>query len=576
MAESNVLDVSQRLLIESALCDYAILTNVSDADIAVLYDKIEKLNEKCFEDEKSFETVTEYELDSIHSKEELKKRIESMRSKIAEEVFIYYDRKTLANKKKISAIMKNIGIASEMSDALAQKIVAHQLHEGVTAEEEKVFPAAKRRKNKLKTSTLRWAEMLALSVKEKIKKLRQNISNDLQTYKDMNIHNPVIEEMKADIESHISYESMPLYYDFQSKGKDFNNQIREDFNRPDGVKSTQFKIIGLLARNGLFNLKNGQTSNNNENNKDYYNEFNRSYYNKFKKIIEQYYGADAQKIIDNALNISREGKTETALQEERLQNFQQKSKETYVKLAASLLNLKRQDASGRKITSNDYRTFAELSVEKYIRSLCEGKNSVEILGFVDTEYYDTQAASGKKTERELQSDIKNDLQENKYISVHHHLPVAAAADVSHRLCGEIEESKLLSACNSLVNTLGNITTVIGRERHDSLDSESNNGKYELKSKPNSMILASRINWETLKDVCLSLPKYLKEEINKLEHKEPDISVMMKFPEAEAMTVERQKLQVERQKLQQEQDKKNGNVTELEKVLKRFAYVGKTV
>ena len=108
MAQS-VQDVSRRLLIESTFLNYGCLSRVSEADIEKLYTEIEKLNADPFKDEQTFEKVTQYKLESVKSKEELKERIHQMRAETAQRLL-----KTVAenaNADQIAGVLADIAVS---------------------------------------------------------------------------------------------------------------------------------------------------------------------------------------------------------------------------------------------------------------------------------------------------------------------------------------------------------------------------------------------------------------------------------------------------------------------------------
>lgn len=526
--KDEVHDVSKRLLIESALFDYARLANISEADIDELYRSVEQLNSKCFEDEKAFDTVTKYNLDSIKSKEDLKKRIESMRSQIVEKVFSYYDKNTYINGEKIAVVLNDIGVKQSLANELSRKIMSHQLHENMTPEEEEKFSAGGKRSKSKKAgeSVMRWADKLALSIKDRMKALQKNLQTDLQTYDAMEHENPLIAERLPLIRAHVNNKSLTLNYKTRNTDEDkkFRRGIRDDFSKDGGAKNTVLKIVGLLAENGKNRLKNSSDTSN---------------YDSFKKLMIQYYGDKAQSVIDTALGVNGAETDIAALQKERLNKYNQKSEEMYVKLAVSLTSLKRADKSGRGDIL--YSVYVETIENTYISSLRKGLNNVKSLCFVD-QPDDKYEKEDRKRERELGRQFTDDTAEKQIVSVHHHLPVAAASDVCDKFFKDTPD-KLAAACG-VVNTVGNLSLVIGRDKHQSMEAR---GNYELKKSPAGMIFASRLDWEKIDEISGAFPSYLKKGMEKyLKHQKgdsrwQDISVSMKFPESETVAEQRRQL-----------------------------------
>lgn len=533
-----IKDVSKRLLIEAALVDYSKFIHISEADIDELYRKIEKLNDDCFNDEKTFATVEKYNLDSITSREDLKKRINVMRGHLAEKIFDYYTAENgeadiQRHAEAVTSVLTDLGIKESVSKQLAQSVCERKLKDELTQEEKDKLSTlsgkgSKRKKAAEGEDKIRWADLLAQSVNDKQKILKEKLYLDLQTYQDTGACNAVIEEMLPDIKANITGVKITLNYDTPKKTKDFREQLRKDFNRQGGSKETLVKLVGLMATNGQNIMSNPSSSSN---------------YEGLKKLMTEYYGAaDCQSIIDDALNIKNKDHDEKSLQQERLQAYNQKSCEVYAQLMASLLSQKRLYDMKKSNSDVNYGEYAKTLENQYIRLLREGQNFVGALGVVDAE--NTEFAKNRKEEWELNKKIKDETAENKLVSVHHHLPLGAADDIVTNLFGRLkEDEKLVKSC-ALVNLLGNNCLVVGKERHNGMEA---NGAYEVKPSSEGTIFAGQIDWSALKSIKNKLPTYLQKSFDQYLNPKGDVQdvcVSMRFPESKHIAELRQTLKSE--------------------------------
>ena len=538
-----VRDISKRLLIESALMDYGRFLHVSDADIDELYQKIEKLNEDCFNDEKSFEIVDKYNLDTITSREDLKKRIENMRGQLAEKIFDYYtaDDKTDISRfgEDISAVLKNIGVRENVAKKLAQSICERKLKDELSSDELDNFNRSVSKNTKRKKTTdakeqVRWADLLAQSIYDKQKTLKEKLSLDLQTYQDMRAPNPVIDAMLPNIKANLYGLKVVLYYSTPKETKYFRERLRKDFARDGGSRRTILQINGLMAENGKNFIKNGSTVSN---------------YDDFEALIKKHYGQDNYlQIVDTALNIQRGGKDEETLKQERRQTYDDKSRLLYCQLMASLLSEKRKYDIENVNPGIDYAMYVETLEHKYIRALCSGQNNIGALGMTDAGYTATSANASE--ERRIRKQIMDDTAENQVVSVNHHLPLGAADDVVTRFFGYMDdEKKFVKACE-LVNVVGNNCVVVGKDKHQSMEAK---GAYDVKQNQEGTIFAGRVDWRLLGALQDKLPKYLWgafEDNLKTNSAIQDVAIVMRFPESKYMIEERRKLQSENASLSQ--------------------------
>ena len=75
---------NRSLLLDVAFLDYSRFSNVSEADISLLYERVEQIK-KDFEENKEYalDAMVQYDLENIQSKEDLKRRIQAKRAEIA-------------------------------------------------------------------------------------------------------------------------------------------------------------------------------------------------------------------------------------------------------------------------------------------------------------------------------------------------------------------------------------------------------------------------------------------------------------------------------------------------------------
>lgn len=534
---ANVNDISQRLLIESALMDYSKFLHITDADINELYCKIEKLNEDCFNNEESFALVEKYNLDAITSREELKKRISNMRAQMAEKIFDYYatgDKTDISrHANSIGTVLKDIGIKDGAAKKLAQSICDRKLQDTLTEEENKAFNILNGKNTKRKKETgekekVRWADLLAQNINDKIKVLKEKMYLDLQTYQDTDMPNPVIEKMLPEIKANISGIRIVLNYETPKSTKSFREKLRDDFKRLGGSQKTTLKLTGLLAENGK-NLIRSPLS--------------RSNYDDFEKLMKDYFGQDNyQKVIDTALGVKTTAADKENLSQERRKSYNAKSQKLYCQLVASLLTQKRQHDLESGNRGTDYGIYIKTVDLQYIRALNNGENNMKLLGFA--ELNDTRGSGDLKTEYQISRQIVDDTAEKQVVSVHHHLPLGAAHDVITRLQGPMPEDEKLKKCCELVNILGNNCLVVGKDKHQSMEAK---GAYEVKPDSEALIFAGRIDWKTINGISDKLPPQLKKAFT--ENLSPngkiqDVGLSMQFPESKYMSELRQSLHSE--------------------------------
>lgn len=528
MAQS-VQDVSKRLLIESAFLNYGCLQRASEADIAKLYEEVEKLNQLSEINEEALEKVIKYDIENIKSKEDLKLRIHEMRAKTAEKIF--EDVAKNANEAQVAAVLESIGIPQKMSKRYAEQIFARKLYEELSPDDEKTaqkcraLSVGRRGKNK-EQSRIIWADQLASHLFNKIDDLKKRTYFDLQTYQDANLKIELIEELLPDIKSNLNGLKIDLKYTIKEENRPFNEQVRADCNRPDGVKENFNKIIGLMAENG----KNAV-----------YNLNLQSNYDAFARQMWHIFGPEkVEDALNLALGVAPEGKTMDAIKAERQKNYLAKSKELYTKLMVSLLAKKYEFDRQNSNRGINYKDYAQNIERLYITGLRNGENKVNVLGFTEPDEKNT--ALSYREELKRARDIRFATAEEQSVSFHHHLPVGAAFDVTGRLFGNQNKEEYLKNACALVNQVGNGCLVIGKEKHQSMEAR---GNYVVTANPMSTVFAARFNPRDAQNALRSLPNNdpLKEAGAKYAN-QPDLAVNIDLGENEQMRALRKTLKTE--------------------------------
>ena len=518
MAQS-VQDISRRLLIESAFLNYGCLRRVSDAEVDKLYAEIEKLNADPFKDDQTFEKVTQYKLESLKSKEELKERIHQMRAETANRALKIVAEN--ANAEQIAGVLVDIGVSQKMAKRYAEVILAKNLHQELSPEDESLAiksgakTIGRRNKNKETEKTI-WADQLANNLFDKIDILKKRTFTDLQTYQDAGFQNVLIEERMDDIKANLTGMKITLNYTIKPQNKEFSDQLRADCNKEGGVKENFYKLIGLLAENGKNAINSPSSSSN---------------YQKFEAHMTKIYGKEnVEAALDKAL-----GK-----KEERQSKYAEKSKELYVKLMCSLLAKKYAFDRENHNSGVNYQDYARSLEQHFIKGLARGVNNVSALGFTEPDA-NNQALSFKE-ERKRAMEIRSAANEEKSASYHHKLPIGSGYDVTDRLFGKLDAVEKLAEASALINNIGNGCLVVGKDKHESLEAK---GSYVLTANADNMIFASRYDASALQNALRSMPaEFQKAAAQYVRPNQTDLSVGLNLGEHAQMTALRQTLKTE--------------------------------
>lgn len=361
----------------------------------------------------------------------------------------------------------------------------------------------------------------------KQKVLKEKLAVDYETYKQTKVSNAVIEDIEPNIQEHLSGLTREENMEYETRQEDyyFRQDLRRDFSRPDGIRQSFLKLYGTMMENGMNLARNPNSA---------------SDYEAFRRQMEQMFGEKHQAEIDQALNIIPNGESQAELQEKRAKLYAVKSQEIYFKTMAGILSHKKEFDHSNGVQAYDYMTYVQNIEQKFIRGLQCGKTDVDCLAFVEP---DNTAAKSKAEELALRKKYKDDTAENQIVSVHHKLPIGAARDIFRRLLGKKDERTERHGCSALVNNLGNMSLIIGKQTHQMLEAY---GNYNITAKSDNMIFASRINTALLEITHIKIPPYLREGIKKYalqSSKSGIITVDMNFSEAPEIAQARKKLKM---------------------------------
>lgn len=515
-----VVDISKKLFIETAFLEYGRVARVSETDIDELYAKIETLNNwEQTGDDQALDKVIKYDLESIKSKEDLKQRINQIRLQTAEKVF--QNIAAISSETEISGVLQEMGIKQALSTKLANTICNRKLAEPLSATD-KINFLGRRAKN-AETEVI-WADYLATNIFNNYANLKKRAALDYNTYQNGGFNHPLVNDLLPTLDAYIGDRQITVEYKTDPQTKPFRKQLRADCNRPDGVMRNFNTIVGLMAENGRNLVRlNGADSN----------------FDKFTHQLQNWYGPEqAGQILNQALDIDPTGKTPADLRQAQIQNYNRKSEEMYVKMVASLLAKKRKFDIENKNRGINYVDYLQTLEQRYIKKLCEGINDVKMLGFNEPDADDKQLTRQQEFDR--QKEIRDETAEQQIVSGHHKWPIGAAFDTYDKIIGKPKDANKLAECCKLVNRLGNLCFVIGKDKHQSMEPH---GLCQITANQDSLFMASRIDPQALQSAMRDMPQNLQQAVAK--HIKPgatDLSVTFKLDESPHISALRKNLQ----------------------------------
>lgn len=506
--------VNRRIMLETAFLDYSRFSNISDADVEVLYQQVEKIKQDYLSDQEyTLEPMAKFDLESISSKADLKKRIEEKRAEIAgaifEQINIGADKDAAARseeEKFIKGFLEKLKISSKTdAQLLAQAIMDRKLNESYDPKMSK-------------------AERLGRLLNGRSKELKEKLLQDYDLYKKAQKPHPEIEKMSDDIANYTSggERFVVLHYIVSADSKPFRKMIRDDFNlgvlsKKPGVKKTFLTLYGAMMQAGKDMV---------------YGEKTVMGYDLFEKTMKDWYGPAYQEEMKKALKADEYSDCK--------EKFFQKSKSLYVKTAAALLSKKKEFDAQNKIYDTNYGDYLSKTINHtYIRGLQNGENSVAALGLVDID--PTAEKLSRAEEYKLNRQIYDEMADRQHISIHHKLPVGSTQDVLKRLSEKhLSEQEIKIEASKLVNNLGNMDLIVGREKHQSIEPR---GDYKMTARKDDAIFEARLNPTYVKELSLdrSIAPVMREELKRFGN-QTDIKEIMSFSESVMISRERSKLE----------------------------------
>lgn len=216
-----------------------------------------------------------------------------------------------------------------------------------------------------------------------------------------------------------------------------------------------------------------------------------------KKKVENLYSDNSENALNRILNIKNPEKlSPQELEMARVEAFNLKSKEIFVKTLCAGISAKRESAKNRSVPPE----FIKNNLLLYIREMAaNGTNNIMHLATLDE-----NAASWKDV-----ADSKKEKYEGKIATVHHHRPIASTIDFYLALhpeeikngetldtMSEQRLRQLADKAEKLANNLGNHCLVFGADVHDSMEA---NGFYSVSDVKDNTVLACRYDVETIKN-----------------------------------------------------------------------------
>lgn len=507
-------NLSKRILVRTALLDYCRMVNVSEADIDLLYSRIEQLKSQVFDDEKALDAVLKHDLEEIKNREGLKVRIQEMRGNLAERIFEHYglgisdEDKTL-----IASIMWEAGMEKSDAKQLSQAICEKKL-------EEQVEGAGKKKPRRYKKNPQRYADKLSALLFQNRENMQSSLCKDFSTYRtmssrDISLRNPVIEVLKTTIREHISgvESQLPMVYNVRKTEKAFRDKIRKNFSREGGSRQNFVKLIGIMAQQGAM-LNKGQTFSN---------------FDLFSREMKKIYGDNYLQEMDKALGLTSTSSMFPDEQNaERQKRYAAKSKELYLNMMASILTKKMLYDGQHNNFDTDYSGYVETIERTFIAGLMQGETKSRSLCFEEPD-----VSSEERT-------CLDDTAERDVVTVHHKRPVGAAFDIHDRLFRPTTSLEKERKSCEITNTIGNHALIIGKDVHDKFEA---NGKYILVAEPDAMIFAGEVSRDIL---GLKLPPRLKEGLARIANSDQlnIVKVSMNFSDCPEIEHLRGKLKEE--------------------------------
>lgn len=252
------------------------------------------------------------------------------------------------------------------------------------------------------------------------KKVLNQMKTDWQTYENSATKDPNIESLRKEFEE-LLLDTRTVNYKCYPELRGVLLCIRDDCNSEEGSKKAFLKIMGnLLDAGNKVAASPGKAPQTLSNYRDFTNIIKANYPDNYEQVINNFLGCpDGAK--SNDLNFEKE----------RQKRFDAMSSDIYFKFLTSILDKKVQQSKMSNEYGVDWKQYVEFFVPKYINNLKnEGINNTTILGLSDEKGVESY------------QDMLIDSIENKFVSLHHDIPVAAAVPLYVELHPELHDPKI--------------------------------------------------------------------------------------------------------------------------------------
>jgi hypothetical protein len=513
--EQQATDVSKRILVQTALLDYARMARVNDADIEYLYAKIKELEKKQYDDEITMNKSTTYDWEGITSPEVLKERIDALKDTLATKVLttLGIDKEHSANTVLVAEVLKNIKVSGRKMDPKEANQLATAIFNETLDE-----PFSKKQ-NK--------AERLATVIYGDRENMKQRLRTDLETYRDANRTHPLItKDFIADLQRCVGKKgsAVPMRYMTPKADEKNRKAVRDNFNAKGGPRENFLKALGCMAANAAYQRKHPN--------------LNYSNFDAFTKVMQAQFGEKASAEIDQVLGLKLIGEeTPAELKDKRLTAYNAKSKELYTKMMIGILTNKRKFDRENNNTM-DAGVYINTIEQQFIGQMRDrGVLDVGVLCFQEPDNTPTDSGD-RNAEWQKYRENLDQGRERQIASVHHFLPVGAAFDMAEKLSDQdlprLEDR--VAVASEMANQLGNFGLLLGKAYHDKQEPK---GDYLLTAEKNNCVFASEASAEILNlsgipaDLRADMEKYLKPGTK-------EVKTFMNFSESALMQKKRQK------------------------------------
>ena len=475
------IDLQTRIILLERLLQFEKMATNRDncCDPQQFYHSVQSLQDKMFDDEKAMEKVIALKLDNIETLEDAQKYLHE-RAKNVLYSLVHDDKETSGA--QIAAALADEKF--KKGQPLAEKIAAHDV-------DEQTF-------DKLKSAvgTLR---------KSMIEKLRKYYEAYVQAQQ----HNPRIDEQEKNIKALIypkdyseptNYKSCSGTRPFRLKVRKtgFDGKLRPDFNR----------FIGLFMHAGYMDSLSSKIK-------------PKEQMKKSLEIVERYFPKQSEKVFDDFLQIDPQSPNR---EEDRMQRYTEISRTVYWGSMAGFLlqKYKYSKENGQQMTDRQFSDAVAAFNKKYVDSMCDGANNINMLGFV-------QADDSKSSK-----DLWDDTCDLQVASVHHKGPtIGSTFSIVEQEYPKIKsEDAQVQKASELANHLGNMCFIIGKNAHQRR--EPKNATLDMTAEPDPTFFVAEFDakmWDEMKNMLPeNICRGIEENISVYNN---EIILSGRFPEPES-------------------------------------------